>query len=1132
MEVKSHHTFMSKPNPAPIVLPFRAASLSGMSVELNANGSIRRMDCGDIMLNVFLGNDAEGGPTNIYLRRIGASVEATPLLGPGSSAVYQFDERGFIATGCWNEIVFRIRLVLAESTKAWFWHIELENTGTSAVNCDLIHTQDIAIAHYGVTRLNEFYVSQYVDHTPLEHALKGSAVASRQNQSMGGCCPWTVIGSLGKAVSWSTDALQFHGLATRAGGEPTALASGLPGERLQHEHSLVAIQDEPLVLEPGVKSQRGFYGWFEADKPTATSVADICWIEAALALPEAICPPWPEETSQDSPAISLFSSAHLLEAMDLDDSEIQGFFGTEQRQAEIENGQPWSFFTKRGSHVVLRAKELTVLRPHGHILRSGGSLTPDESALTSTTWMNGVFHSMVTQGHVSINRFLSTCHSYLGLFRSHGQRIFIETDEGWELLAMPSAFEISQDSCRWIYKHAGGVIEVVSTAPDDRHELRLSISVLEGAPGRFLISHHVALNGDDGSASIPARFEIDGTSAFVRAIPESDVGRRFPDGGFVVEAAQDTLVDQMGGDELLYADGISHSQPFLCVITSPAASAGLVMRGRLLAESVGQSGEFWETVASGLKITAPEASPLGLAAERVGEIFPWFVNNALVHYLSPRGLEQYSGGGWGTRDVCQGPVELLVALGRLEPVRDLLCRVFRQQNTDGDWPQWFMFFERERNIRPGDSHGDIVYWPLLALAQYLTASGDVSILDESLPYFHSDENAAEVASIRDHVTRAIDLIRHRVIEGSSLAAYGNGDWNDSLQPAKPDMRERLCSSWTVTLNYQTHIALANAFRQLGNVYRASEFETMAATILAEFQHLLIVDDVLTGLAYFHEGGKTDYLLHPGDTTTGLSYSLLPMIHAIINDMFSPEQAQYHLSLIRSHLLGPDGAHLFDHPMAYQGGLQTNFQRAETASFFGREIGIMYMHAHLRYCEALARFGDADGFFQALGQSNPIAIRELVSTATPRQANCYYSSSDATYKDRYQAYDEYVRVKNGEVALEGGWRVYSSGAGIGVRLIMQCFLGLRVQNDSLIIDPVIPSGLDGLKASLVLSGHPVTVVYRIESNGRGPTALDLNGVKLDFTREENPYRPGAVRIPMDAFTSGLKSSGDVLTVYIE
>ena len=1118
-------------SPSSVIIPFRAASPSGMSAELNANGSVRRIDCGDIMLNVFLGNEAEGGPTNIYLRRLGETVETTPLLGPGSPARYRTDERGMHASGTWRDLTFQVRLVLAESAKAWFWHVEVENTGPGTVTCDLIYSQDLAIAHYGATRLNEFYVSQYVDHAPLDHPLTGTAVASRQNQPMAGRCPWTVIGSLNKGVSWSTDALQFYGLTTRAGDRPLALTSGLPAERLQHEHSLVAIQDEPCTLAPGQKSQRGFFGWFEADKPTATSASDTCWIEAALALPEATCPPWPGQIQSQSPAVSLFSTAPLLKTEELVETEIDSFFGSVRRHTEMIDTRIGSFFTERGSHVVLREKELQVLRPHGHLLRTGGSLTPDESALTSTAWMGGVFHSMVTQGHVSINRLLSTCHSYLGLFRSHGQRVFIEIEGDWELLAVPSAFEMNLESCRWIYKHSGGVVEVISSAPDDDHELRLSISILAGPPSRFLISHHVALNGDDGSASIPAQFEINGTSAFVRAIPDSDVGRRFPGGGFVIEASAGTQLDQIGGDELLFADAVSHQQPFLCFITSATITAGIVMRGGLVEKSAAPSEKLWETISANLKITAPPASPLAAAAERTGEIFPWFIQNALVHYLSPRGLEQYSGGGWGTRDVCQGPVELLLALGRFEPMRDLLCRVFRQQNADGDWPQWFMFFERERGIRPGDSHGDIVYWPLLALAQYLTATGDSSILDESLPFFHSDAKTAEVASVRQHIERALDLIHRRVIVGTTLAAYGHGDWNDSLQPAKPDMRERLCSSWTVTLNYQTHVALATAFRTLGNAKLATDLETMATDILAEFQRVLVVDGVLAGLAYFHEGGKTDFLLHPRDTTTGLSYSLLPMIHAIINDMFSPEQAKAHLTLIREHLLGPDGARLFDRPMAYHGGLQTNFQRAETASFFGREIGIMYSHAHLRYGEALARFGDADGFFHALCQLNPIAIRELVSNATPRQANCYYSSSDAAFKDRYQAFDEYDRVKKGTVALEGGWRVYSSGAGIGVRLIMQCFLGLRVETSSIILDPVIPADLDGLKVNLLLAGHPITVIYRIKSKGCGPISVEINGENIPFARETNPYRTGAARITMDSFTRHLTGE-DVMTISIE
>ena len=62
---------------------------------------------------------------------------------------------------------------------------------------------------------------------------------------------------------------------------------------------------------------------------------------------------------------------------------------------------------------------------------------------------------------------------------------------------------------------------------------------------------------------------------------------------------------------------------------------------------------------------------------------------------------------------------------------------------------------------------------------------------------------------------------------------------------------------------------------------------------------------------------------------------------------------------------------------------------------------MYMHAHLRYAEALARYGDAEGFFEALRRATPIGIRSVVPAAAPRQANCYYSSSDAAVADRYE-----------------------------------------------------------------------------------------------------------------------------------
>ena len=54
--------------------PVHIKSPSGLQVQVNANGSIRRMDYRDILLNLFLGNEIEGGPSNIYLRRHATSI--------------------------------------------------------------------------------------------------------------------------------------------------------------------------------------------------------------------------------------------------------------------------------------------------------------------------------------------------------------------------------------------------------------------------------------------------------------------------------------------------------------------------------------------------------------------------------------------------------------------------------------------------------------------------------------------------------------------------------------------------------------------------------------------------------------------------------------------------------------------------------------------------------------------------------------------------------------------------------------------------------------------------------------------------------------------------------------------------
>ncbi len=344
------------------------------------------------------------------------------------------------------------------------------------------------------------------------------------------------------------------------------------------------------------------------------------------------------------------------------------------------------------------------------------------------------------------------------------------------------------------------------------------------------------------------------------------------------------------------------------------------------------------------------------------------------------------------------------------------------------------------------------------------------------------------------------------------------------------MREHLCSAWTVTLHHQVLTTLARALRCIGRDAEAPRFERWADAVRQDFQRLLIVDGVLTGYASF-EAGDVRYLLHPRDAASGVRYSSLAMIHALLEDLFTPEQARAHLQLMDEHLLGPDGIRLFDRPMPYRGGPQRFFQRAESAAYFGREIGLMYMHAHLRYAQALAHLGEAERFFDALCRANPIGIRSVVPRATLRQANCYYSSSDAAFEDRYQASAQYERIKLGKVGLEGGWRVYSSGAGIALGLIVRRFLGLDLQADALSLDPVMPSALSGLRVELECFGKPLEITYEIEGAGRGVSAVELNGRHLPFAREGNPYRTGAARIALARLWDVLSDAQNTLRVAV-
>ena len=125
-------------------------------------------------------------------------------------------------------------------------------------------------------------------------------------------------------------------------------------------------------------------------------------------------------------------------------------------------------------------------------------------------------------------------------------------------------------------------------------------------------------------------------------------------------------------------------------------------------------------------------------------------------------------------------------------------------------------------IQDKTAHGDIVVWPLKALCDYVEATGDFAFLDEPIVWRRDDDfqTTAHADPVAAHVAKLVATVRERFIPGTHLVRYGNGDWNDSLQPVDPAKRDWMTSSWTVALLYQQLRRYADVLRAAGRAAAA------------------------------------------------------------------------------------------------------------------------------------------------------------------------------------------------------------------------------------------------------------------------------------------------------------------------
>jgi len=1124
---------------------YRLFSETGLNVSILPNGKFLSINYNEIMFNQLLGSVYEKPLSNIYLRLHDTDgIKSIGVAEKHSDSKLRVGKNGLQHSGIVDSIKYECSFVLSNNEKVWYYIIDVINTSKDSVKLDFVYNQDLGLANEASIRTNELYTSQYIDYKILQHPQMGYSIACRQNQKQDGKHPWLLMGALNEVENYSTDGYQFYGLDYKESNEIAALKDKeLCNEVYQYEFAMPALQSRITELQPGNAERMIFYAYFVEDHTEASSDADLKLIDRinedskSLSLDQLIDVDYKED-------FIIGSDCPVFQSEEFDENKLSKYYPELMRNKEYIDDKLMSFFYADNQHVVLKGKELLVERTHGNISLSGNYFVPDDRQLAVTSWMNGIFSSHVSIGNTSFNKFLSVSKNGLNVEKNCGQRIFLEEDNQWHLLGVPSVYEMGLNYSRWLYKDEDHLIEVKVWTSNIKTASFLEVNILEGKPTRFIIQNSVMAGNLEYDNNVQVQVIDKDGCVIIQPDGNELISKEYADAHFGLISKDKDLIDKIDVISMNDKDLIL---PLIRFNTKVCKQFSLALTGSILEpESFYKDLKYYSTTVDSFEKSVIDKNEQYKAfsqyarftsenksIQELNELMPWYAHNALIHFTSPHGLEQYSGAAWGLRDVCQGPAELLETFEQKSIFRDLILKVYSMQiHETGDWNQWFMI-DKFSYIQDANSHNDIIAWPLKALCDYIESTNDFSILSEEVDYIDAKElkpmNRKE--SIMSHTLLQIDKMLNDTIDGTTLIKYGHGDWEDTLQPSNEELRENLVSPWTVSLVYENLHRYQKICKRFEAFDLSDSLTKACQEIRDDYNKYLIKDDIVCGLAYF---GKDNikHMLHPTDEETGVKYRLIPMNRGILSGILTKDQTEKHLEIIDTELKFVDGVHLMDKPLKYNGGKESFFKRAETGANFGREIGLQYIHAHIRYLEALAFVGDGDRLFDGLMIINHIGIGDRLESALPRQRNCYYSSSDADFLNRYDSYDNFKKINKYEVGIKGGWRVYSSGPGIYLAQIITHFLGVKHYFDDVLLDPVIPKKLSGLTYTALYDNIELEYKYIINRNNCSPYKIIINGEEMrELKYMENPYRSGGVLISRERFKAQLTKKMNRIEIYM-
>ena len=454
--------------------------------------------------------------------------------------------------------------------------------------------------------------------------------------------------------------------------------------------------------------------------------------------------------------------------------------------------------------------------------------------------------------------------------------------------------------------------------------------------------------------------------------------------------------------------------------------------------------------------------------------------NAMLNFWNPlqcrttmywsRFVSAYESGlgrGMGTRDSAQDILGTVHAAPSFS--RDVLSKLWHLQFRDGhtwhqfypltgeggpglageflDWPQWFC-----------DDH----LWLVIAVCAYLKETGDLSFLDERIPYWEGKDHDE---SVWGHLLRAVDFTySHRGPHG--LPRSGFSDWDDTMNLDHGSGKAE--SVWCGEQFCRAMLELKELCEFLNRKEDAAHFTALYHEMAGIINGTSWNGDWYVR-AYDDDGmavGVKDEKFH--------KIGLISQLWAVIGDIGNHERQVCAMESAHEKLNTPYGLALLWPPY---NGSDPRVRGTTTYPPGAKENGGIFCHANAWAIVAAAQLGWGDRAYDYYRQILPLARTD---------ADVYYVEPYVYCQNICgPGHPQFGRGRNAWLTGTASW-TYVAG--------MQWILGIRPTYTGLIISPALPTSWQGFKAKRVFRG--ITYLISVERTVEGVSpSLRVDGKEI-------------------------------------